>query len=84
MDLNHRPHPYQYWAIMSRGMIQLVSVVARASRIGLMCAGVAVTVAVSISFGAGITDRDLNHPACTLRSSHLTWGVGNVLWSQPC
>jgi len=32
---------------MSRGMIQLVSVVARASRIGLMCAGVAVTVAVN-------------------------------------
>jgi hypothetical protein len=36
---------------MGRGMIQLVSVVARASRVGLMCACVAVTSAVSISFG---------------------------------
>jgi hypothetical protein len=51
---------------MGRGMIQLVLVVVRASRVGLVCAGVAVTSAVSISFGAGITDRDLNHPACTL------------------
>jgi len=37
---------------MGRGMIQLVSVVARASRVGLMYACVAVTSAVSISFGA--------------------------------
>jgi hypothetical protein len=51
---------------MGRGMIQLVSVVVRASRVGLMCAGVAVTSAVSISFDAAITDRDLNLPACTL------------------
>jgi hypothetical protein len=38
---------------MGRGMIQLVLVVIRASRVGLMCAGVAVTSAVSVSFGAG-------------------------------
>ena len=62
------------------GMIQLVSVVVKAGRVGLICAGVAVTFAVSVSFGAGITDRDLNHPCLyTVRSSHLT-GARNVLW----
>jgi NAD/NADP transhydrogenase alpha subunit len=47
-------------------MIQLISVTVRASRVGLIRAGVAVTSAVNISLGAVITDRDLNHPAYTL------------------
>jgi hypothetical protein len=38
-------------------MIQLISVTVRASRVGLMCAGVAVTSVVNISFGAVITRR---------------------------
>ena len=37
---------------MGHGMIQLASVVVRVSRAGLMSAGVAVTSAVSIAFGA--------------------------------
>ena len=46
-EIEHRPHLYQYWATMGRGMIQLVSVVARASRVRPMYAGVAVTAAVT-------------------------------------
>jgi len=46
-EIEHRPHLYQYWATMGRGMIQLVSVVARASRVRPLYAGVAVTAAVT-------------------------------------
>jgi hypothetical protein len=52
VDLNHGPLPYQERAPMGHGMIQPVSVVVRVSRIGLVGAGVAVTSAVNISFGA--------------------------------
>jgi hypothetical protein len=46
-ELVKRPFPCQYWATMGRGMIHLVSVVVRVRPVGLLGAGVAVTVAVS-------------------------------------
>jgi hypothetical protein len=49
LDLNQGPLPYQLWAPMGRGMIQLGSVLVRVSRVGLADADVAVTAAVSIS-----------------------------------
>ena len=65
---------------MGRGMIQLVSVVVRASRVGLMCAGVAVTSAVSISLGGeSLTATSTTLPVhCAIKPPD--GGAPNVLW----